>query len=198
MCFVLQIQLLYINKDELNISLKDAEATVNQIKGKYKDELSIGMEKELGIARKLYFENVWNINARNFIEPQVNLRDSIEEIRKYYRCVLVSDAPNIWIKNVLNELNILDIFDGSIFSGEGHVRKSLLNAFDTIIENLGYTPKNCISIGDQENSDILPARQLGMTTIIIDNGNESLADYKITSVIQLPSLLRNIDPEIFD
>ena len=114
-------------------------------------------------------------------------------MRKKYQLVLVSDAPRVWIKNVLKELQIQDIFCDNIFSGEGNLRKGLGNTFANIIHTLKILPRNCIAIGDQEHTDIAPAKKLGMYTIFIHRTKRSpLADGCIISIRELPKTLKKL------
>jgi len=113
------------------------------------------------------------------------------ELKKGYDLALVSDAPQVWIKNVLKALSVQDIFRKSIFSGEGNRRKGFGNAFSSIMREYGVTPDDCIAVGDQEATDIIPAKKLGMKTILVNGPKKSsIADLNIKSIYEFPGAIK--------
>lgn len=181
----------YIASKLLKNSAASAD-TLNYIQNKYKEEISIGLEKEFGLNRYDYFNTVWNISAHGIVKKEPGLRKILLDLRKTYTLTLVSDAPRIWINNVLKELQIQDLFRNRIFSGEGNRRKGLGNTFSNIARVLRVQRNNCIAVGDQENTDIIPAKKLGMRTVFIYQKKHSLvADANISSLGELITVLKN-------
>lgn len=171
----------------------EAEAVLKNIQTQYGDDISLGLEKEFSLDRYEYFNFVWNIPALGIVKKSQKLRDILNNLSQDYRLVLVSDAPQIWIDNVLRELNIKEMFIGYIFSGEGTFRKDFNNAFDNILTQLKVHSDNCISIGDQEETDIIPAKKLGMKTIFVNPARCSTqADISIKSINDLSAALEQI------
>lgn len=153
---------------------KEVKKIINYIKYKYGEEISIGLEKEFGIDRSIFFNKVWNIREDNFIKNNPSIRKVLIELRKKYSLYILSDAPQIWIDIALNKLKIADLFKNKIYSGDGNYRKSLGNGFKNFIKETGLSPKKCISVGDQESTDIIPAKLLGMKTILISKNKNSI------------------------
>ncbi|MFA5154982.1 MAG: HAD family hydrolase [Patescibacteria group bacterium] len=171
-------------------SKPEAARILRGILKKYKEEISIGVEKEFKLDRHDYFRTVWNIPARLVVSKERNLRRSLLALSKCYRLIIISDAPLVWIKNVLIELGVYDIFRGRIFSGESDNRKGFQSAFPYIIKSLKLKPRDCISVGDQESSDIIPAKKLGLKTVFINQLKKStLADFNVKSIGELTELL---------
>jgi FMN phosphatase YigB (HAD superfamily) len=163
---------------------------LKKIQKEYGEQISIGLEKEFGVDRYDYFNTVWDIPARGIVKKEQGLRDTLLELRKKYNLALLSDAPQVWIYNVLQELKIQDIFRNNIFSGEGGQRKEFGNAFSGITRVLKISPDNCIVVGDQEQTDIIPAKKFGMRAIYVHPKKKSnLADANIKSICELPALL---------
>ena len=189
---VLTNAVLYISK-KTNNSLNKSKEILETIIQKYGEHISIGLEKELKISRSGYFNTVWNIKATKYISYNPDLNALLTKIKKDFNLVLISDAPVIWINNVLDELKIKAFFEDNVFSGESDNRKDFGNAFDRIIELLGISGNDCIAIGDQEKTDILPAQQIGATTIFINQHKTSnQADYNLKNILDL----KNIIPEL--
>lgn len=187
--YVLEKALIYI-ADKLNKTKIEAKEILNGISTKYQENISLGVEKEFGLDRYDYFKTVWNIPAKLVVSQEPDLRKNLLKLKEYYRFILASDAPLVWIKNVLVELKIDDLFRDSIFSGESDIRKGNGTAFSYIMKSLGLKPAECISVGDQEKSDIIPAKELGLATIFISPAKKSsLADFNVRSIEALTNRL---------
>lgn len=177
-------------EDRLQITPEESKKILEAIIDKYGEHISIGIEKEYDISRDEYFNYTWNVNPQGIVEPNDDLRSMLGEISKEHDFIILSDAPIIWIKNVLTFLNIFDLFENKIYSGESDRRKANSNAYEFIITSLGKKPEECIAVGDQEESDIIPAKNLGITTIYINSIEKSkVSDYSIENILQFKELL---------
>lgn len=178
-------------KTRLNKTDGEADKVLEEIISEYGEHISVGLEKKYGINRTEYFNVVWNINPKDLVKPAPGLRSFLSRlINKGYHIVIVSDAPRVWITNVLRYLKITDLFDGKIFSGESDNRKAFVNIFNNLMKKLNYQPKDCIVIGDQEKTDIIPAKESGASAVFVNNRKESkFADYSIKSIFDLKEFL---------
>ena len=179
----------YISK-KLTINKKEAIQILKAVENKYNEKISIGLEAEYNLDRYDYFNFVWNISTKNIVRKNENLRTMLLELNKKYTLVLLSDAPKIWIYNVLDKLNIYDLFEKNIFSGESNFRKEFNNGFSNVLNKMKLKSINCFSIGDQENSDIIEAKKLGIKTIYVNKTKKSkVADINIKSIDNLIDIL---------
>lgn len=169
----------------------EADKILKEILSEYGEHISVGLEKKYGINRIDYFNSVWNINTKDLVKPAPNLRSFLSRlIDEGYYIVIVSDAPRVWITNVLRYLKIADLFDGKIFSGESDNRKAFKNIFNNLMRRLNFQPKDTIVVGDQEKTDIIPAKEAGTLAVFVNNQKESkFADYSIKSVLDLKKVL---------
>lgn len=176
--------------EKLSKNKVEAAAVLSAVQKKYGEQISIGLEKEYRLSRYDYFNVVWNIPARGIVKKNPNLRKVLLELQKTYTLTLVSDAPQAWIKNVLTALSVEDIFHRSVFSGEGNQRKGFGNVFSALIRKYKVRPADCVAVGDQEKTDIVPAKKLGMRTVFVHPSTRSLvADANIKSIRELLSTL---------
>lgn len=182
--------------EKLNKTKKEAENILKEIERKYGEDISIGLEKNFGLDRYEYFKTVWDIPANNYIQENLDLRKKLLKIRPYFEFLVLSDAPMIWIKNVLKALRVRDIFQDKIFSGEGDLRKRFGNIYEEVIKRFKIKAKDCIAFGDQEETDIIPAKKLGMKTVFVHPKQQStLTDCNICSIIELEKTLKELIPD---
>ena len=131
-----------------------------------KTPLSLWVSNKLGISRSQYYSQVWgkidpeavvssNTQALQFIEATSQLPSKI-------KLVLLSSAPRVWVDKVLAFLKAEETFE-SIYSQEDFENKA--DAFSMFSQR--YNPKKVCSIGDQELTDLQPARAVGLNAISV-------------------------------
>lgn len=172
----------------LNISREIAIAKYQDFRTRYNDEVSLGVEKELGIDRSQYFAATWDLNPSDFVEQNHLLLQTLSALS--VKTGVLSAAPRVWVDKVLRFLNIKSIFDPNIFTGDRDLRKPDPKVFEQFIDLWGLPPHSILSIGDQETTDILPAKKIGMRTARIGRNVDTLADFQAPNVMAILALLK--------
>ena len=175
-----------LNKDEFG-----AEEILNHVQNTFKEGVSIGLEKSYGLDRYEYFNFVWDLEPSSFIVRVGDVKQTLERLATEFKLVLVSDAPKIWVTRVLKELDLVQIFGNNVYTGEGDIRKDHGNRFQFICEKYETEFKNTISVGDQESTDIIPPKALGVTTVYVGSEKSNYADHSIDDILQLPNVLNS-------
>ncbi|MEI6731968.1 MAG: HAD family hydrolase [archaeon] len=172
---------------KLKINRQKAIEKYNQIKNEFRGEMSIGIERKLGINRYEFFANTWDLSPEELLEKR-DLSGILDSLG--LRKVVLTSAPAVWARKVLRYLNVSERVE-AVFSGEPDIRKPDVRVFKQICDRFEVKPSEVISIGDQLETDILPAKSLGMTTILVGSESE-LADYCIKSIYDLPNLMEEL------
>lgn len=176
---------------KLNKTKDEASKILKVLRTEYGDNISIALEEKFNLLRKDYFDYVWDVEANIFIETHKDLNNILSKLDKEFKLILISDAPQIWIDNVLGQLGIAYLFEKEIFSGDGNNRKSFGNRFNSISQYYNILPERIISVGDQENTDIIPACNLGFKTILISKQKQSsVADVRIEDVTKIEDAIK--------
>jgi len=175
--------------DRFNLSNEQAQVELSRLDSTYNGEVSLGLETEFGINRNEYFAATWNLEPSDYIEKNPNLRGMLEEIRG--RIALLTAAPRIWAIKVLAHLEIDDLFENNIVTGDPDERKPNVIVFQRIAERFNTSPSTVFSIGDQEHTDILPAKSIGMQTVRIGS-SDTQADYFAEDVETAVRLLKKL------
>lgn len=171
----------------LELSKENAELEYERVKKAYNEHASIGFEKEHGIDRLEYFEKCWNLDPKDYITASAELGRVFESLDGRKAAVLTG-APRVWAEKALKHLQVYKFVKGAVFTGEPDVRKPSLEAFRQVLDFFKTRPEQACSIGDQEGTDIEPAKRLGMKTVIV--GKESQhADFRIEDIGGLEVLL---------
>ena len=181
---------LFIAK-EFNLRDDEARQKYIELQTRYNGEMSLGLEQEFGIDRLRFFEETWGIDPENIIIPEPNLKDELAQLS--IRCALLTSAPRVWATRVLNYIDIVNTFDNLLFTGEPDIRKPNPKVFLGIARILGLSASQIVSIGDQEYSDIIPAKEVGMRTVRIGKDVQSDANFIAPDVRGALAMLRQED-----
>lgn len=154
----------------MNFEKCDKKTAQKVVKQGLSDSIGISnlLSKRYNISRANYFDIVWNINPKDVIlnseVPTFVVKTLVENEKRLF---LLTSAPRIWMENVINELNLADLFErkycGEMFSSKNEIFYKLSGEFD---------PKKIISVGDQLETDLKPAQQLGMKTFLVSRPEE--------------------------
>ena len=171
--------------DTLKVTMIESKNILKEIKTKYGENISVGLEELYDIPKDIYFDTVWDIKAKDIIKYDKKIKNLILNLKKKYNIFIVSDAPRVWVTNALKEMQIDYELRDAVISGEGKYRKIFYNQFKYIIDKYNLKPADCISIGDQEKTDIIPAKKLGMKTIFIGKTKNKYADFTVSDIKKL-------------
>lgn len=106
---------------------KESEKIWEEIFKKYNGDVSIGLEKEFGIGRYDYFEYTWDLPPERYLISNSRVINFIKEIR--LRKGILSNAPTVWVRNVLKFLSLENKFEW-IHTGDGEIRKPDLGVYE--------------------------------------------------------------------
>ena len=132
------------------------------------------LSETYGISRNAFFDQVWDINPETILK---NYEEAVSTIRNFadtvntgddrVKMVLLTSAPSVWAAQVINYLGLSDVFE-SVYTGDMFGTKDEI--FDILASR--YIPERIVSIGDQEQTDIRPARERNMQTILINKPSD--------------------------
>lgn len=162
---------------------------VADVDKRFSGELSIGFERTFGIDRYEYYAATWDKNPANFMDSDKILRAKLVPFQG--RALVLTAAPRMWADRALRHLGIDDVFDDRIITGEPDIRKPDPAVFWQAAKHLGHSPDRIISIGDQNHSDIRPARSIGMTTVII-GPDQMDAHYRADTIYQALDIVEEL------
>lgn len=127
--------------------------------------LSLHAMEKYGIPKKDFYESVWNIDPQSIV---VNYQEAVEVItelaNRNIELILLTQSPQIWQSNVFTFIGLNNLF-AKIFTADSYINKSEVYSQIAKTKN----PKTILAIGDQLESDILPAQELGFFTFLVSS-----------------------------
>ena len=114
----------------------------------------------------------------NFLEPDPELVAALAKVGEHYRVAVASNSPHDVVKRALRQLGLSDesMRRMHIFGPDDlGVGKPDPAFYWRVAENMGLSPKECLSVGDRVEADGIPALQAGMGAVIV-SGPEGVKD----------------------
>ncbi len=127
--------------------------------------------REKGIetdAEKLGFQaaQLFRIASMEYIRLYPHVLEALEALRKRgHRLWLLSNAQRAFTAYELRHLGLDDQFDAIYISSDYGCRKPDLRFLGALLQEQGLNPASCIMIGNDRDTDIAGAKQMGLATL---------------------------------
>ncbi len=172
-------------ENELSIPTADVEATYRRINHQYDGHISLGIEREFQVPRARFFDATWRLAPERYIDANPDAQIVLSKL--FGRAAVLTEAPRVWAQSALEFLGVYEFVQDLLFTGEPDIRKPSAEAFLQVQDALRVSPSEIYSVGDQEESDILCAKEAGLKTIRI-GGDNTAADFHIQHLRDLLDL----------
>lgn len=97
------------------------------------------------------------------------LESEVEEISRHFK-IGIAGQYGREILDSLEEKSILECFTYQFTQDNFPITKPDMRYYEQIVQAIGVDPQECIMVGDRIDKDIIPAKQLGMKTVLIRVG----------------------------
>lgn len=128
-------------------------------------------------------------------KPYDETFEVLEELKKKYKLVLVSNSDAINCRQVLEKFEMTERFDDVIVSYDVGKLKGDKEFFKIVLDRLGMTKNEVIMIGDSVESDMESAQDAGIKGILIDRRDRREFEPKITALKQIEEKLTELENE---
>ena len=181
---------IYIKK-EIQPSTNHIEKFTKRLVNKY-GSIMRGLIVEYKINAEDFIQFVFDIDVGIYLEPNPSLSSVLNGIA--LKKIAFSNSPEDYVTKVLDTVGVLDCFSdiyGSRFIN--YSSKCDPAVYEKVLRALDVAPTDCILIDDRRDY-LLKAKELGISTILIDEG--------ITSSIQgfdvvIPNILKIADIDFY-
>ncbi len=129
---------------------------------------------------KLYREIVNNVLTA---KPRKDLYEALSILRENNKVAILSNTNRDAWEMVKKNFNLDKYIDKAFLSFETNLLKPDPLAFLRVLEYFREKPFNAVMIGDSLQSDIIPAKRLGMNAFLIDKNSSLLRFLKEKSLV---------------
>jgi putative hydrolase of the HAD superfamily len=182
--------LLYMTH-KLNIPGDDAPLLRRRYYQKYGTSLR-GLMEDYRIDPDDFMSFVHDVNLADFFGASPPLDRMLYELPLEKVIFTNADVPHA--ERVLNTLSVRPHFSRIIDAHAVNFKtKPDPQAYHTTLQLLNTAGPNCIMIEDKPRN-LIPAKDLGMTTILVGNGSSSAIDYTVPTIFHAEHVLKELLP----
>lgn len=143
--------------------------------------------------------NMFESTMLSFKPPlKNNVRETLENLFPDYKIGLISDTgitPGRVIRKVLEEYELLNFFEMTLFSDETGIYKPQMSVFQLALKKLGVNSQNAAHVGDLLLTDIKGAQECNITSIWINDRKQSphsgiVPDFEIQDLYEVVDIVR--------
>ena len=174
---------------KFNFNDEDATTRKKKFFHKYGTTLK-GLMIEEGIEPEEYLKFVHNLNTKDFLKRNEELISMLSRIKQ--KKIIFSNSPKEHVLSVIKVLGIENFFSGiydiRFLEFNSKPQKELYNK---VVKHAGINPKESMMVDDYEHN-LKPAKELGMTTVLVGNGDGSkfpYVDYYINKITEIEGIL---------
>jgi len=131
---------------------------------------------------------LWN-KSWMLAQPYPEVKEILTKLKENYQLVLVSNTDPFSIENVLEKFALKELFDHTFLSYHVGEIKSDPEFFKHILKELQIDKEDCVMVGDSIQSDIIPAKHLEITAVLVDRRNSRDYHPKIKNLQELEKVL---------
>jgi len=137
-----------------------------------------------------YLAFVHDVPVEAYLRPDPALRAMLTAIP--LRRVVFTNSTVEHAARVLNALGIADLFERVVdIRALNFIHKPRLEAYERLLALLDAPGPACILIDDRA-VNLQPAKQLGMTTVLVDGEPQDGADFVVSSVLEVGPLIQRL------
>ena len=153
--------------------------------------------QSLGIDRELFFQTIaTRVDPRLYISKDPKLRGLIRTLRdEGFKLGLVSNSGRALVMRILDAIGLeLQMFDSVVTSSEADPKPSP-QPFLLAMKQIGCDILRTMYIGDRDEAELRPAKELGIRTVLIDRtgvGESRWADFTIRGLSEVPEVAKRL------
>ncbi len=149
--------------------------------------------QDFGVDAADYLEFVHRVDYSSALRPDARLRAALLSCPQSK--AIFTNASRSHAERVLSGLGLDGVFDEIIdIVSLGYVNKPLPEAYRRAIELVGSPPAGVCLMADDRPINLAPARQMGMTTVLVGLDMSAGFDHHVAHLVDLPAAV----PQLFE
>ena len=131
---------------------------------------------------------LWN-KSWMLAKPYPEVEAVLKELQESCQLILISNTDSFSIPQVLEKFKLSLYFEKMYFSYEQGLIKTNPKLLHKILFENDLKPEDCVMIGDSLESDIFPAKNMGIKAILVDRKNTRDYHPKVMSLNEIKTML---------
>ena len=123
------------------------------------------------------YEQISRRTGAQLVKINTELADFVGQQRHRHKVYLLSNAISPFLRRILEEYGLYDLFDGIIISSEIGLAKPSAEFFNAALERLGVRPEDAVMIDDNA-ANIAGAERAGIRGIVFESNRQLFAAWE--------------------
>lgn len=146
-----------------------------------------GVKENHGIDPLEYIAYTYDVDLGSFLRPDENLAGMLRRLPG--QKAILSNSPEEYVFRVLDALGVTVEFARVFGIGfSGHRGKPDPETYRLVLKELAVPAESCVMVDDLA-VNLIPAHDLGMTTVLLGGEPPAWVDYHISSIYELEGVL---------
>lgn len=181
------------------LGIKQQEARLLLQVGKKRFGTLTGTLENLKIDRELFSQEIANrIDPHKYLTPDHTLTDVLNRLTNQgLKIGLVSNSGRPLVEKILSAIGLTpEQFDVVVTSSDAKPKPSP-EPFLLAISKIGSNLESSVYVGDRDEQELRPAKELGIKTILLDpsgGATAKWADHVVRNLTELPELMNSLKP----
>lgn len=140
---------------------------------------------DISIANRI--DEEWKNNSGKIAYLYPDVRETLAKLKEKYIIAILSNGSSVSQRRKLKTIDIYDLIDYSLVSGECEYKKPQKEIFDLVLNDLKIKTDEAAYVGDNYKIDVEGSRNAGLLPIYVSRFNEEHDD--VTTIYQIKELL---------
>ena len=162
--------------------------------GKIKSDKDFEIAIQRAAKKKIPVRKIIEVAVKSQIIPSSHV-GIVQKLRKNYKVGILSNNVENWVRKVMKNYRIENLFDAVIISSRVKARKPNALIYYQALKKLRVNPEESIFVADEVAEDLVAASGLGMKTIWLKTKEKSWwkeSDDKILKIYQPDAIVKNL------
>lgn len=164
-----------IIKDHIDCDWNEAEHKLDETQNQMQQSLGYfpsmtAAAVKIGVPLKEYVKSCADrYDGSEYLERDQQLINTLMKLQQHYNLALVSNNNSTQIERMLSKMGIENIFQLKLGVDNTYYIKPDVRVYQHAMNKLGVLPEECMVIGDRQDIDLKPAKDLGMITMLVSS-----------------------------
>jgi putative hydrolase of the HAD superfamily len=192
--------LIQLIAERRGVSILDAKSLFDSERKKLAKQLgyvptTLATIRHIGISLSESYGAIEQIDPKLYIKPDASLRENLTRLQRRYKIALLTNMSKKTTRKIISALRLEDKWFNVITTGDIVSKlKPAEEPFILTLHLLGVSSQNTVMVGDRISIDLIPAKKLGMRTVLISRKEtrSGYVDCVIDNINRLPKILENM------
>ncbi len=162
--------------------------------GEIKNDKEFEISIQRAVQKNIPVKKIIELTIKSQIIPKEHIR-IVKELKKEYRVGILSNNVDEWVRQVMKNYKIENLFDTVVISSKVGARKPSALIYYEALKRFNVKPEETVFVADEVAEDLVAASGLGIKTIWLktkEKGWWKENDRKVLKIYQPDAIIKHL------